>query len=172
MRHARTLTRSPELAHDAVQETFLRYMIERRYGRVIGNPQSWLHTVMRNYLRRRLANPLERSTIEIGEADRLTAKEENPEALAGRAEATDNIARNLSRRELECFQLRAAGMAYAEIAEAMGIPKGTVGSLLSRVLSKIQTCVSSSRGSPAASSKQAGRGERVQAGMVRATVTN
>src|SRR5215469_7004253 len=58
-RYATAFAQNQEGARDAVQEVFLRYFIERRYGRIIENPRAWLYHVLRNYLldwRRRVDN--------------------------------------------------------------------------------------------------------------------
>ena len=48
-RYAASFSQSRDGAREAVQEIFLRYFIERRYGRQIENPRAWLYHVVRNY---------------------------------------------------------------------------------------------------------------------------
>src|SRR5579862_5833641 len=50
MAYAVSIMRRQDLAHDAVQEAFLRYFVERNYGRVVEHPRAWLYRVVRNYL--------------------------------------------------------------------------------------------------------------------------
>ena len=138
LRYARSITRRIEIANDAVQETFLRYLTERRFGRIIENPRTWLYSVMRNYLLRRLGDPEERTAPEAFEPDAIASSARNPEALALEAEAARSIATQLSPRELQCFHLRVEGLNYAEIAEVMRIRQGTVGALLARIHAKIR----------------------------------
>ena len=138
LRFAESLTRQGGLAHDAVQETFLRYFIERRYGRHIEKPRTWLYTVMRNYLQRRMGSPEERFSAQSGNVDSLASDDSDPEALVLRAEAARNIVAGLSNRERQCLDLRLDGLGYAEIAETLGVRPGTVGALLARVHAKVR----------------------------------
>ena len=48
-RYAASFSQNQNGAREAVQEIFLRYFIERRYGRQIENPRTWLYHVLRNY---------------------------------------------------------------------------------------------------------------------------
>ena len=134
-RYATSLTRNPDTARDAVQETFLRYFVERRYGRQIEKPRAWLNLVLRNYVSRSGGAVPAASEIEW---DRIEGNEEDPEASARRSQMAKVIGDTLSRRERECLNLRAAGMGYAEIASSLGIQPGTVGALLARVYAKVR----------------------------------
>ena len=46
LRYAETLTRDTDVGRDAVQEVFLRYSAERRYGVRVENPRAWLYRVL------------------------------------------------------------------------------------------------------------------------------
>lgn len=138
LRFAESLTRQGGAAHDAVQETFLRYFVERRYGRRIEKPRTWLYTVMRNYLQRRMGSPEEKVSAQSGNVDSLASDAGDPEALVLRAEAARNIVAGLSNRERQCLDLRLDGLGYAEIAETLGVRPGTVGALLARVHAKVR----------------------------------
>ena len=48
--YASSIVRDTESALDAVQEAFLRYFVERSYGRAIQNPRAWLYRVVHNHL--------------------------------------------------------------------------------------------------------------------------
>jgi DNA-directed RNA polymerase specialized sigma24 family protein len=48
LRYAETLARNQDMGRDAVQEVFLRYFAERRYGNVVENPRAWLYRVLHN----------------------------------------------------------------------------------------------------------------------------
>ena len=139
-RYATAFAQNQEGARDAVQEVFLRYFIERRYGRIIENPRAWLYHVLRNYLldwRRRVDN---REVI-ADNLDHLAGGQQNPERLLQRSETARELEGLLSQREFECLRLRAEGLDYAEVAAVMGIRIGTVGALLSRVQQKIRRSV-------------------------------
>ncbi|HLK46732.1 MAG TPA: sigma-70 family RNA polymerase sigma factor [Bryobacteraceae bacterium] len=136
-RYAASFAQNQEGARDAVQEVFLRYFIERRYGRIIGNPRAWLYHVLRNYMldcHRRVNN---REVIDEN-LDHLPSGQQNPERILQSSEIARELKSVLSEREFECLRLRAEGLDYAEICDVMGIRIGTVGALLSRVQKKIR----------------------------------
>jgi RNA polymerase sigma-70 factor, ECF subfamily len=141
LRYGGSLTRHSEIAREAVQETFLRYFAERRYGRRIDKPRTWLYIVMRNYLLRQLGSPDENAGTNSGEIDTLPSAAGDPEALVQRTEAARDIAASLSNRELQCLHLRLDGLGYSEIAEILGVKQGTVGALLARVHVKLRRAV-------------------------------
>ena len=144
LRYAGALTRNAEVAREAVQESFLRYFAERRYGRKIDNPRTWLYIVMRNYLLRQLGSPNENTESDPGELETLPSTSDDPEIRCQRAEAERDIAAILTNRELQCLNLRLDGFGYAEIGEVLGIQQGTVGALLARVHAKLRTAASGS----------------------------
>ena len=49
-RYAVSFSQRQDSAREAVQEIFLRYFVERRYGRQIENPRAWLYHVLSNYI--------------------------------------------------------------------------------------------------------------------------
>jgi RNA polymerase sigma-70 factor (ECF subfamily) len=136
-RYASSFTQNQEGAQDAVQEVFLRYFVERRFGREIANPRAWLYHVLRNYLVDLRRSASERVII-AENLDQMPGCQQNPERILRRSEVARELEALLSTREFECVRLRAEGLEYAEIGEAMGIRTGTVGALLSRAQSKIR----------------------------------
>src|SRR5947207_314348 len=54
LRYACCQSGSQETAQEGLQEAFLRFFVERRYGRQILNPKVWLYEVLRNYIRERM----------------------------------------------------------------------------------------------------------------------
>ncbi|MBZ5580558.1 MAG: sigma-70 family RNA polymerase sigma factor [Acidobacteriia bacterium] len=136
-RYAASFAQSQDGARDAVQEVFLRYCIERQYGREIENPRAWLYFVMRNYLLDRHRTVTRREVI-AENLDHMPGSQQDPEAVLHRSEMARDLAALLTEREFACLRLRAEGMDYAEIASALGIQIGTVGALLSRAQKKIR----------------------------------
>ena len=120
-----------------MQEVFLRYFMERRYGRHIENPRAWLYYVLRNYLLDRHRTVSQREVI-AENLDQLPGGQQNPERILHRSEMAREIAALLTEREFHCLRLRAEGLDYAEIATVLGIRIGTVGALLSRAQKKIR----------------------------------
>jgi RNA polymerase sigma factor (sigma-70 family) len=125
------LTQSPETAQEAIQQAFLVLLRERRGGRGPARLDSWLLRQVRNFIdgrprtgpvsMPRVPNPMERFGLGT-ETLRL---------------AWPFLADLLSPREYEILLMRTAGYSYAQIAEALEISTGTVGSMLTRALRKI-----------------------------------
>jgi RNA polymerase sigma-70 factor (ECF subfamily) len=136
--YANSIADDDDLAHDAVQETFLRYFIQRQYGREIANPRAWLYQVLRNYLRDRMSAASTKREVPGENLDRMAGDGHDPEALVERSQTAREIANSLSDRELECLQLRTEGLSYEEIGVAMDVRIGTVGAMLSRAHEKIR----------------------------------
>jgi RNA polymerase sigma factor (sigma-70 family) len=136
LRWAIVLAPDADTAHDAVQEAFLRYFVERKCGRAIEKPRSWLHVVMRNYVLRRGAVTASETAGE--ELDRVASGECGPEEMALRSELARQAYSRLTSREAECLRLRVEGRPYAEIADLLSIRPGTVGALLARVQMKVR----------------------------------
>jgi len=147
-KHAATLLRygslfapASEAARDAVQETFLRYFMERRSGRSIDNPAGWLYVVMRNYLLSRLKHDWQTHEMVNANLERLPAPQRDPEVMCAHSELTNKMATLLTVREMECVTLRAGGLSYQEIADVMDVRPGTVGAVLSRVQKKLRPAI-------------------------------
>ncbi len=142
LRYATGMAHSDDLARDGVQETFLRYFVERTYGRAIELPRAWLYLVLRNYIFDRLTSGP--ATRELGDQDLsgVTDPGGDPEVQVQRSQIADRIAASLSERERECLGLRSEGFSYLEIAGLMGLRTGTVGALLTRANQKIRNATS------------------------------
>ncbi len=136
--YATSFVRREDSSVDAVQEAFLRYFVERSYGRVIDNPRGWLYRVLRNYLLDRLDRAALRREVPATESFEVADPTQGAEAAVARAEAAGHISSQFSGRELECLRLRASGASYLEIAESLGIRSGTVSCLLTRAYKKLR----------------------------------
>ena len=147
MRWAHSLASNADAARDAVQEAFLRYFIERRYGRSIQKPRAWLYVVARNYLSRHGAAAAREISSEA--LERVPVEGSDPEKLAQRAELSRQAFARLTGRETACVRLRVEGRDYTEIGELMRIRPGTVGALLARAQSKIRALAVSGGARPA-----------------------
>jgi RNA polymerase sigma-70 factor, ECF subfamily len=137
-RYALTICLDRQLSEDAIQETFLRYFLARKEGQVFRNPGAWLYRVLRNLLLDERKRVWFRSCDGLEAAQNRPDRNSDPEARLEREELSGSLRRSLSRREMECLQLRAEGLAYGEIASALKIRSGTVGALLARALEKAQ----------------------------------
>jgi RNA polymerase sigma factor (sigma-70 family) len=137
LRYASSLARGQTDSNDAVQEAFLRYFVERRYGRQISNPQAWLYQVLHNFLVTVLAKAASQCAA-ADALDNVSARESDPEMLVECRERAQAIAASLTSRELDCLRLRTEGRSYAEIGGLLKIQSGTVGALLTRAYDKLR----------------------------------
>ncbi|PWU10444.1 MAG: hypothetical protein C5B51_04405, partial [Terriglobia bacterium] len=94
-------------ARDAVQEVFLRYFIERTFGRRIENPRAWLYLVLRNYLLVRLKAE---QRFAAASPESLAGPETNPEQMLSNSALTRELTRTLTPRERDCLRLRLQGL--------------------------------------------------------------
>jgi RNA polymerase sigma-70 factor, ECF subfamily len=138
MRYAYSISNCESVADDAVQEAFLRYFIERSYGREIANPRAWLYQVLRNYLSDRFNSGAAKREVKVEHLDRIAALSHDPEKLVQNTQTAREIAASLSRRELQCLRLRTEGLSYLEIGAAMEVCQGTVSALLTRAHEKLR----------------------------------
>jgi len=138
LRYAETLTRNQDMGRDAVQEVFLRYFAERRYGNVVKSPRAWLYRVLHNHLLDRLDRAAMKCEVSAKAADGVPDKCVGVEMLLEQTQTAMEIASRLTPRELDCLRLRVEGFSYQEIAQLLGVRPGTVGALLPRVYSKLR----------------------------------
>lgn len=130
-RYARSLRRNREDADDLVQDT-----LERAWSRAglwpgVGDMRAWLFSIMHN---------LHVDALRRGRLDFVDLDDGPPEIAVAATQAERLALRDLdaalaalSPDQREVLLLVALdGMAYAEIADALGIPIGTVMSRLSR----------------------------------------
>ena len=120
-------------AQDAVQETFFRYFLYRREGNSVDDPRRWLHQHLKEYL----DGARERQKLDEG------SRAEAEGVTGGVQEMLFDVQRRLpqllSPRELQAMRLRAEGFRYAEIAEALSVTVGTVGTMIARAVKKLQS---------------------------------
>lgn len=143
-RVALSLTRNAADAEDLVQETLL--CAYRGIGRFDGaHPRAWLFTIMRNTeakRHRRRRPQLLRNPDESGLPERTAAAFESPEEILVGAEFDAVVAKCLAalperhRQVIELVDIE--GLSYAEAAEAIGVPIGTVMSRLHRARTRIR----------------------------------
>jgi RNA polymerase sigma-70 factor (ECF subfamily) len=138
LRYAETLTRNRELGRDAVQEVFLRYFAERRYGGRVENPRAWLYRVLHNHLIDRLDRAAMKFEVSVEDVDEVLDVCVDAEMLLEQAQTAREIVSRFTPRELDCLLLRVEGFSYQEIAQVLGVRPGTVGALLPRVYAKLR----------------------------------
>ena len=130
-RYARALRRNREDADDLVQDTLERAWSRAGLWQGVGDMRTWLFSIMHN---------LHIDALRRGRLDTVDLDDHTPEvpvaATQGHALAMRDLDAALAmlppeQREV-LLLVGLEGMAYAEVAQALGIPIGTVMSRLSR----------------------------------------
>lgn len=145
LRVARTLTRNHAEAEDLVQDTLLRSF--RAIGSFDGrHPRAWLLTILRNTHinrnRRQRPELLDDPDRTMGTVADTSTTGETPEGLVVGATFDAVVEDALAhlpiefRRTIELVDVE--GLAYAEAAEVLGIPVGTVMSRIHRARHRIR----------------------------------
>jgi RNA polymerase sigma-70 factor (ECF subfamily) len=145
-RYAWSLTGNPQLAEELTQEAFLRYLLRRREGEHIDCPRAWLFRVLRNRTIDYLKRAAENMEISDDALALIADPRQNPEHSRHLADTLRLIRSSLGRRELDCLRLRAAGLSYTEIADALGVRAGTVGAMLNKATRKLKSALVSCSG--------------------------
>ncbi len=150
MRFARSLARDPADADDLVQDTYLRAYRSRHTFQAGASARQWLCTICRNsWLRSRERSQRIVSLEDDATAETLAAVALHREAKRDGLEdlfvqldfapALERAMAALPEVYREAFVLVDLGEAsYAEVAEALGIPVGTVRSRLFRARRELQ----------------------------------
>jgi RNA polymerase sigma-70 factor (ECF subfamily) len=127
------LTGTREAAEDLAQETFMALYDHPPHLAAGTSLAAWLCRVALN----RGYNTLRAERRASQRIDRTAAftSQNDPQAEALRAEERDRVRlvlRGLPERQAKLLALRHAGLAYAEIAEALEVAPGSIGTLLAR----------------------------------------
>ncbi|QQS11468.1 MAG: sigma-70 family RNA polymerase sigma factor [Rhodospirillales bacterium] len=150
-RYARALTGDAHNADDLVQDCLER-SLERAHQWREGNLRAWLFTIMHNLHandRRRVASRPRLAAIDdVPEPSRAASQFE--ELSARQTFATLKQLPEEQRQVLLLVALE--GLRYAEVAEVLGIPLGTVMSRLSRARDRLRDLMA---GGPAAEPRRA-----------------
>ena len=130
-RYARSLSRNRQDAEDLLQDSLEAAFAHRGAWRGV-NLRGWLLTIMTNLHRRRYRTLAGRAQLaDLGAADALETPPEQGDPLErDRLMAAINLLAPEQRSVLMLVVVE--GYAYAEVAEILGIPLGTVMSRLSR----------------------------------------
>ncbi|MDE3172358.1 MAG: sigma-70 family RNA polymerase sigma factor [Gemmatimonadota bacterium] len=121
-------------AEEVAQETFLRALRQDR----LDNERAWLFTVATNLVRdaaRQDARRRRHLELLRAEADAEPPMAESPASALERAEersAARRALEQLAERDREALLMREEGLDYHEIAAALGLAVGSVGTTLAR----------------------------------------
>lgn len=151
-RYVNRLLGDADVAADVVQESFVRLL---RHPMPDADVRRWLFTVATNLVRDHGRMETRRQRL-LTEHYSPPRGDPGPEEAASRAERVDAVRSALSDlapRDQEMLLMRQEGFRYAEIAEAVGVAPGSVGTLLARALRRFSAAVEP------AHAEQADRGE-------------
>jgi RNA polymerase sigma factor (sigma-70 family) len=127
----------PERAQDLAQEAFVR-ALEREPE----NPRAWLFHVAANLARdeaRRAMSRRRHLQLLKGETEGARMEPEVVQTMERneRIQAVRDALDQLSERDRDALLLREAGLGYTEIAEALGLAVGAVGTTLARARQRL-----------------------------------
>ena len=140
-RYARALTRDADIADDLVQDTLVRALRSEHlfHG---GELRSWLYTILTNLNRNRLRSLSRRpllSPIEDNDAPDLAGPE------AGGRDIERALATLVDEQRDALLLVVLEGLSYREVADAQGVPIGTVMSRLARARAQIKSYLDGER---------------------------
>jgi RNA polymerase sigma-70 factor (ECF subfamily) len=127
---------------DLVQEVFLCLFRHLRDGKPRDHLRGWIFRVAHNLAlkrRQQLGRAASASAAQLHEIT-LADPAPNPEertALQSASQRLQSVIRSLPERDRNCLFLRAEGLRYREIAEALEMSLGAVATSLSRTLGKL-----------------------------------
>jgi RNA polymerase sigma-70 factor (ECF subfamily) len=138
---------SPDLAEDAVQESFLRLQIHLERNGDQTNLRAWLYRVAHNLAlhelqssHRRLSDPLE----DAEGTSRVVDPASSPEQDLLSKERGDRVRiaiAQLSEIQRQCVVMRAQGLRFREIAEVLDLSVSTVAEHVQRGLQQVRDIV-------------------------------
>lgn len=141
-RYARALARNRDTADDLVQDTLVRALAAQARWRE-GNLRTWLFTILTNLNRNRLRSLARRAPHDGLEA--IDTAVATP-ATSGEADDILHALDALGPEQREVLLLVALeGLSYAQCAEIVGVPIGTIMSRLSRARAAVRTALDPQR---------------------------
>lgn len=133
-RYARALLRDRDAADDLVQDCLERALINLDNWRTGDNPRRWLFTIMHNIFidhTRKSARRGETALLPIDTSEALSRPAEQIDGVASR-EILDALQAISPERRAALVIVAIEGFSYAEAAEMLGVPAGTLMSRISR----------------------------------------
>jgi RNA polymerase sigma-70 factor (ECF subfamily) len=140
LRYLACLGLSGDEAQDVVQDAFLALHRHLSSGGSQENIRGWLFRVAHNQARNRQNRYDRNFTVPIDPEGDVARDEATPERAVLKKEKFQQLGKaiqQLSASERECLFLRASGLRYREIGEALGIATSTVGDTVDRAIKKL-----------------------------------
>jgi RNA polymerase sigma-70 factor, ECF subfamily len=142
-RYVMSLGLSSEDADEVAQETFLRLHSHLLAQGRVENLRGWIFRVAQNLAhdqRRRSSTRAAGSLDESAEAQHAVDAQAGPEQQLLQDERTARLhqaMQALPARQQQCLRLRAEGLRYREIAEALGVGVSTVAEAIHQALTRL-----------------------------------
>jgi RNA polymerase sigma-70 factor (ECF subfamily) len=140
LRYLICLGLSSDEAQDVVQDTFLSLHRHLASDGPQDNIRGWVFRVAHNQARNRQGSYHRRFGEPLDVEDNAIVDQNTPEHVVLEKEKLrrlDKALDRLSTSERECLLMRAAGLRYREIGQALGIPVSTVGDTVERAIRKL-----------------------------------
>jgi RNA polymerase sigma factor (sigma-70 family) len=132
-RIANRVLADPHEAEDVAQEVFIDF--HRLHSASAQYAPAWLHRAAAHAALNRLRGARRRQRRELAQASEESDRTADPQKLLEVNEDRRRVRRALARlapRPAAVLVLRASGLSYAEVAQALGVGIGQVGTLLRR----------------------------------------
>jgi RNA polymerase sigma-70 factor (ECF subfamily) len=145
------LTGDPAEAEDLVQEVFLKLYRHRFPGRRAHDLDGWLYRTAVNTGLNALRGRRRRAAREDVAAAEGAAEAGDPLAAVAAREARGRVRAvlaELDERGARLLVLRHAGLSYKELADALGVAPGSVGTLLARAEARFEALYRARWGDP------------------------
>jgi RNA polymerase sigma factor (sigma-70 family) len=130
-RYLHRMTGDADAADDAAQEAFVRLAVD---GRRMEHPKAWLYTTATNLVRETARTAARRDRLltihPVRPADLPRPDEES--ATSDAVRRVRAVLDRLAPRDRQLLLMREEGFRHAEIAEAIGVAPGSVGTLIAR----------------------------------------
>jgi len=131
-------------AEEVIQEVFLALFQHLKKGRHDESLRGWIFRVAHNLALKQFRSAkskVERGSVPIDEVEaEIVSSAATPEQVLQQAQSEQQIQaviKALPEQDRRCLYLRAEGLRYREIAEALGISLGSVANSLERAIGKL-----------------------------------
>ena len=128
-------------AEDVFHETFLALLRQREQGGFERSFKAWVYTVARNLCLNRLRSRKRAARAMAACAQTPREPREQPDGRLLQREAAESLRRAvglLPEALGELYALRSGGLSYAELAQVLGIPLGTVKSRMNDMVKRLR----------------------------------
>ena len=144
LRYLMTLGLNVQDGEEVIQEVFLALFQHLKKGKRGENLRGWIFRVAHNLALKQFRSTkskIERASVPIDEVQvEFVSTAATPEEALERAHSKERIQaviQALPEQDRRCLYLRAEGLRYREIAEALGVSLGSVANSLERAIGKL-----------------------------------